>query len=180
MSTSVDPIAEIKSRLDVVDVIGQKVTLKKAGRTFKGLCPFHSEKSPSFIVFPDKGNYHCFGCGANGDIFSFVMKTENLEFAEALKSLAARAGVELKPRLTGDGAGQRRSQLGELVEQATLFYQQALRHPDAKDARDYLERRGISSMTIDQFRLGWAPPGWDSLSQHLLARGAKPEQLVAA
>src|SRR5947209_14190045 len=111
MSTSVDPIAEIKSRLDVVDVIGQKVTLKKAGSTFKGLCRFHSEKSPSFVVFPDKGNYHCFGCGANGDIFSFVMKTENLEFPDALRELASRAGVELPSRHSDDTGGKRRGEL---------------------------------------------------------------------
>src|SRR5713101_3767569 len=126
MSTSADPIAEIKARLDVVDVVGQKVALKKAGSTYKGLCPFHSEKTPSFVVFPDKGNYHCFGCGANGDIFTFVTKTENLDFPETLRVLAARAGVELKSRLSDDGAGQRRGQLLLLLEQATLYYQQAL------------------------------------------------------
>src|SRR5712692_5063245 len=98
MSPVSDPIAEIKARLDVVDVIGQKVTLKRSGSTYKGLCPFHSEKTPSFIVFPDKGNYHCFGCGASGDVFSFVMKTENLDFPETLRVLAARAGGARLPR----------------------------------------------------------------------------------
>jgi len=180
VAPSSDPIAEIKSRLDVVDVVGQKVVLKKAGRTFKGLCPFHSEKTPSFIVFPDKGNYHCFGCGANGDVFTFVMKTENLDFAETLKLLAARTGVELKPRVSGDGAAPFRSLLVDLLEQATVFYQQALRRPDAQPARDYLERRGINAATIDQFRLGWSSDRWDALCQHLLGCGAKLEQLVAA
>ncbi|HVC35775.1 MAG TPA: DNA primase [Chloroflexota bacterium] len=180
MSPSSDPIAEIKSRLDVVDVVGQKVTLKKTGQTFKGLCPFHGEKTPSFIVFPDKGNYHCFGCGANGDIFSFVMKTENLDFAEALRTLAARAGVELKPRLTEDAAQRRRSQVAELLDHAALFYQQALRRPDAQAARDYLAGRGISSGTIDQFRLGWAPDSWDALYLSLSERGTKPETMMAA
>src|SRR5579871_4655561 len=121
MSTTADPISEIKNRLDILDVVGQKVTLKKAGSTFKGLCPFHSEKTPSFVVFPDKGNYHCFGCGANGDIFSFVMKTENLDFAEALRVLAARAGIQLKPRHTDDEAAGRRGGLVQLLEQAVLF-----------------------------------------------------------
>ncbi len=180
MRPSADPISEIKTRLDVVDVVGQKVTLKKAGQTFKGLCPFHGEKTPSFVVFPDKGNYHCFGCGANGDIFTFVMKTENLDFAEALRVLAARAGVELKPRLTEDASQRRRAQLSELLEQATLFYQQALRRPDAQPARDYLAGRGISASTIDVFRLGWAPDNWDALYRYLVERGAKPELIVAA
>lgn len=180
MSPSADPIAEIKTRLDVVDVVGQKVTLKKAGQTFKGLCPFHGEKTPSFVVFPDKGNYHCFGCGANGDIFTFIMKTENLDFAEALRVLATRAGVELKPRLTEDANQRRRTQLSELLEQATLFYQQSLRRPDAQPARDYLVGRGISAMTLDVFRLGWAPDSWDALYRHLIERGAKPEAIVAA
>ena len=180
MSPSSDPIAEIKSRLDVVDVVGQKVSLKKAGQTFKGLCPFHGEKTPSFVVFPDKGNYHCFGCGANGDIFTFLMKTENLDFAEALRTLAARAGVELKPRLSEDAAQAHRNQLSALLEQAALFFQQALRRPEAQAARDYLAGRGLSATTIDQFRLGWAPDSWDALYRYLIERGAKPEQVVAA
>lgn len=180
MSPSADPISEIKTRLDVVDVIGQKVTLKKAGQTFKGLCPFHGEKTPSFVVFPDKGNFHCFGCGANGDVFTFVMKTENLDFAEALRVLAARAGVELKPRLSEDATGRRRTQLLELLEQATLFYQQALRRPDAQAARDYLTERGLSASTIDVFRLGWAPDSWDALYRYLTERGAKSDLIVAA
>lgn len=180
MSTSADPIAEIKARLDAVDVVGQKVALKKAGQTFKGLCPFHPEKTPSFVVFPDKGNYHCFGCGANGDIFTFVMKTENLDFAEALQVLAKRAGVELKPRLSENAAERRRKQLSELLEQAVLFFQQSLRRPEAQAARDYLAGRGITSTTTEQFRLGWAPDSWDALYRHLIDRGAKPEMIVAA
>ncbi len=175
-----DPISEIKSRLDIVDLVGQKVILKKAGQTFKGLCPFHQEKTPSFVVFPDKGNYHCFGCGASGDIFTFVMKTENLDFAEALQMLAGRAGVELKPRLSESAAERRRKDLRDLLEQATLFYQQALRRPDAQAARAYLVDRGVTGATIDQFRLGWAPDSWDALYRHLIDRGAKPETIVAA
>lgn len=180
MSVSADPIADIKSRLDVADVVGLKVTLKKAGSTFKGLCPFHSEKSPSFVVFPDKGNYHCFGCGANGDIFSFVMKTENLEFPDALRELAARAGVELKPQRVDDASGKRRGELLQLVEQAALFYQQALRRPDSEPARAYLAKRGFNQSTIDQFRIGWSLDRWDSLYQFLVERGADPSLIVAA
>ncbi len=180
MSPASDPIAEIKARLDIVDVVSQRVALKKAGSTYKGLCPFHNEKTPSFIVFPDKGNYHCFGCGANGDIFSFLMKTENLDFPETLSQLAQRAGVELKPRLSNDGAAQRKAQLTEALEQATLFFQQALRNPDGRLARDYLQGRGITGTTIDGFRLGWAPDRWDNLYQYLVDKGYGADTIVAA
>src|SRR5579859_779899 len=180
MAASSDPIAEIKARLDLVDVVSQRVTLKRAGSTYKGLCPFHSEKTPSFIVFPDKGNYHCFGCGANGDLFSFVMKTENFAFLEALRSLASRAGVEIKSRYSDDASGQRRAKLIQLLEQSAVFYQQALRTSDGQAARDYLGGRGLSQATIDRFRLGWAPERWDSLYRFLIERGATPELIVAA
>jgi DNA primase len=180
MSTTADPIAEIKSRLEIADVVGQKVALKKAGSTLKGLCPFHSEKTPSFVVFPDKGNYHCFGCGANGDIFSFVMRTENIDFAEALRELAGRAGVALKSRHADDGTGKRRGELIQLLEQATLYFQQALRRPDAQSARDYLRERGLDQETIDEFRIGWAPDRWDELQQYLIQKGADAELIVSA
>lgn len=180
MSPSQDPIAEIKARLDLLDIIGQKVTLKRAGQTYKGLCPFHSEKTPSFVVFPDKGNYHCFGCGENGDIFTFVMKTEHLDFPETLRTLAAQAGIELKPRLSDDAAGRRRGQLQEILEQATLFFQQALRRPEAQAARGYLVSRGITNETLDRFRIGWAPDSWDSLHRYLTSRGISPELIAAS
>lgn len=180
VSPVADPIAEIKARLDIVDVVGQKVALKKAGRTFKGLCPFHNEKSPSFIVFPDKGNYHCFGCGANGDVFSFVMKTENLDFGETLRLLASRAGVELEPRPTQERANERRNELLRALDAAARYYQQALRRPEAAPAREYLAERGLSSSTLDEFRIGWAPDRWDSLFPYLIGEGYSAETIVAA
>ena len=180
MSPTQDPIAEIKARLDIVDMVGRKVALKKSGQTFKGLCPFHSEKTPSFIVFPDKGNFHCFGCGANGDIFGFVMKTENIDFPEALRQLAAQAGVELKSKTSNEGSERRRSQLIDVLEQATLFFQQALRRPDGQAARQYLGDRGLNADTIDRFRLGWAPDSWDGLFKYLTGKGNSPELIVAA
>jgi DNA primase len=180
VSPSQDPIAEIKARLDVVEVIGRKVTLKKSGQTFKGLCPFHSEKTPSFIVFPDKGNYHCFGCGANGDVFSFVMKTENVDFPEALRQLAAQAGVELKAKASTAEADRRRDQLIAVLEQATLYFQQALRRSDGQAARDYLTSRGINAETVDRFRLGWASDSWDGLFKYLSGKGVSPDLIVAA
>ncbi|HUX88969.1 MAG TPA: DNA primase, partial [Chloroflexota bacterium] len=178
MSPTQDPIAEIKARLDIVDVVGRKVALKKSGQTFKGLCPFHSEKTPSFIVFPDKGNFHCFGCGANGDVFGFVMKTENLDFPEALRQLAAQAGVELKSRTTTEGGDRRRNQLIDVLEQATLFFQQALRRPDGQAALKYLADRGLKVDTIDRFRLGWAPDSWDGLFKYLSGKGIGADLIV--
>lgn len=180
MSPSQDPISEIKARLDIVDVVGRKVALKKSGHTFKGLCPFHTEKTPSFIVFPDKGNYHCFGCGANGDVFGFVMKTENVDFPEALRQLAAQAGVELKSKTSNEGSDRRRSQLTEVIEQATLFFQQSLHRPGGQAARQYLADRGLSSETIDRFRLGWAPESWDGLFKYLTDKGIQAELIIAA
>jgi len=180
VSPTGDPIAEIKARLDIVDVVGQKVVLKKAGRTFKGLCPFHNEKTPSFNVFPDKGNYHCFGCGANGDAFSFLMKTEGLDFAEALRVLAARTGVELQPRPEATRQNEQRAELLRVLDAATLYYQQALRRPDAQRARDYLAGRGIAGKTIDEFRVGWAPDRWDSLYSYLSGEGYSADTMEAA
>src|SRR5205085_132085 len=122
-----DVIAEIKKRLDIGDVVGETVRLTRAGRNLKGLCPFHSEKTPSFVVYPNNASYHCFGCGANGDIFGFVMKTEGLDFRGALEKLAAKAGVELKPRNEHAAAEDRvKERLKEACAAAASFYNNLL------------------------------------------------------
>ncbi len=176
---AVGAAAEIKSRLSIVDVVGETVALKKAGSTFKGLCPFHAEKTPSFVVTPTRGTYKCFGCGKGGDIFSFVMERDGLGFPEALKLLAARAGVELDERPRHDD--ERRARLREVLETAIAFYHLILtEHRVGRPALDYLRRRGFSDTTIERFQLGWAPAGWDTLSRELgRRRGIGLEELAA-
>lgn len=169
-----DVVNEVRDRLDIVDIVGQTVSLKKAGRNFKGLCPFHQEKTPSFIVFPDSQNFHCFGCGKGGDAFTFLMLTQNLDFREALTELAERVGVPLESGPTAaPGADQRRQRMRELHEQAARFYSNILhesRHGEA--GRAFLAQRNIDQATARRFQLGYAPQGWDSLTRYLADRGA--------
>lgn len=161
--------AEVKSRLPVLDVVGETVQLKKAGTTYKGLCPFHGEKTPSFIVTPGRESWHCFGCGEGGDIFSFVMRRDGLAFPEALRLLAARAGVEIDERTTREDA--RRKRLHDVVESAISFYHAVLtKSPTGERALDYLRERGFSDETIEWANLGWAPPDWDALGRTLEKR----------
>lgn len=176
---AVGAAAEIKSRLSIVDVVGETVALKKAGTTFKGLCPFHAEKTPSFVVTPARGTYKCFGCGKGGDIFSFVMERDGLSFADALKVLAGRAGVELDERRGRDDG--RRARLREVLETAIAFYHAVLTgHRTGQPALDYLRGRGFTDATIERFQLGWAPAGWDTLSRELgRRRGITAVELAA-
>lgn len=175
-----DAVEEIKRRLDPVEFIGRFTRLQKAGRNFRGLCPFHTEKTPSFYVFPDRGTWRCFGsCGEGGDIFSFVQKRENLEFREALRLLADEAGVQLSPQ-----AGAQRSRtehLGAIVTAAVAYYEQRLRDASAAAAREYIfERRGITPEAVAAFHLGWAPDEWRGLRDYLAARGFDDHDGVAA
>ncbi|HEY8800236.1 MAG TPA: DNA primase, partial [Candidatus Limnocylindrales bacterium] len=161
--------AEIKNKLSVVDVVGETVQLKKAGTTFKGLCPFHGEKTPSFTVTPGRDSWKCFGCGEGGDVFSFVMKRDGLSFPEALKVLATKAGVELDERTTREDA--RRARLREVLESAIAFYHAVLTgSKTGQVALDYLRGRGFSDETIQKHQLGYAPGGWDTLARQLAAK----------
>jgi len=171
--------AEVKSKLSVVDVVQDTVQLKKSGSTYKGLCPFHGEKTPSFYVTPARESWKCFGCGLGGDIFSFVMQRDSVAFPEALKVLAARAGVELDERTSRQDARNRR--LREVLEGAIAFYHSVLTsHPSGEPALAYLKSRGFTETTIQVFQLGWAPGGWETTSKQLIAkRGATPEELAA-
>jgi DNA primase len=170
--------AEVKSKLSIVDVVGEAVTLKKAGTIFKGLCPFHGEKTASFVVTPARETWHCFGCGEGGDIFSFVMKRDGLTFPEALKRLAAKAGVEISERTSRDDAHKAR--LREVLENAIAFYHVVLTQSKAgAPALEYLHKRGFTDETIGKFQLGWAPDGWDQMIKMLAARrGVKVEELT--
>jgi DNA primase len=166
---AVGAAAEVKSRLSIVDVVGETVPLKKAGTTFKGLCPFHGEKTPSFVVTPARETYHCFGCGKGGDVFSFVMERDGLSFPDALRVLAGKAGVELDERSRRDDA--RKARLREVLETAIAFYHTVLTASKAgQPALDYLRGRGFTDATIERFQLGWAPSGWDQAARQLAAR----------
>ncbi|MGZ6314079.1 MAG: DNA primase [Candidatus Limnocylindrales bacterium] len=161
--------AEVKNKLSIVDVVGEAVALKKAGTIFKGLCPFHGEKTPSFVVTPARDSWHCFGCGEGGDIFSFVMRREGLTFPEALKRLAAKAGIEIDERTTREDA--RKARLREVLEQAIAFYHAVLTQSKVgAPALEYLHGRGFTDETIARFQLGWAPDGWDQMIKMLQSR----------
>lgn len=176
-------VDEIKERLDIVEVISHYVSLKKAGRSYKGLCPFHNEKTPSFVVFPENQSWHCFGaCNTGGDIFSFVMKRENLDFSEALTLLAARAGVELQPRGAAASADEQRlERLRQIVAEASVYFNYLLaRAGEAAIARAYLERRGFTRQTWENWQLGYALDSWDALKERLIGKGYTLEEVEAA
>jgi DNA primase len=175
-------IEEVKSHLDIVDVIGQYVPLKKVGRTHKGLCPFHSEKTPSFVVSPDRQSWHCFGaCGTGGDVFSFVMRREGIDFAEALRTLAPRAGVTLQERPRDPEQDRARERLYAANETAARFYHDLLLNdPTAKPALQYVRGRGIDEATADSFLLGYSPDSWDATRNHLKERGFSDAELLSA
>ncbi|MCX6716855.1 MAG: DNA primase [Candidatus Taylorbacteria bacterium] len=166
MSTTVE---QIKSRLNVADVIGAYVELNKAGNSLKGKCPFHNEKTPSFFVSPDRGTYYCFGCGAKGDIFSFVEQFEGLDFKGALKVLADKAGVEIVWSREERGVVDEKEKLYEIMEESTKFFEKNLE--GAKDANAYLVKRGLKPETIKEFRLGLALSEWRTLHTYLRSKG---------
>ena len=168
----VDAKELIRERLNIADVIGEVVSLKPAGKAqLKGLCPFHSEKTPSFHVHVDRGFFYCFGCQAKGDVFDFVMQTQALSFPEALKVLGHRAGVEVTPSAPKD---DKRRDLLEVNRLAAAFFRQSM----TEEAEAYLVERGLSSESIAGFELGFAPAGWDGLLKHALTKGVREDDLV--
>jgi len=171
-------IDEIKQRLDIVDIVGGYVGLQKAGRNMRALCPFHEEKTPSFYVFPDRQTWKCFGCGAGGDLVSFVMKREGMEFGEALKMLADRAGVQLKQRRepAREAASERICRANEAA--AEYYHDLLVKEAGAKRAREYLGRRGLDQKAIDDFGLGCSLG--EGLKRHLTAKGFAEADLRAA
>ncbi|MCC6388417.1 MAG: DNA primase [Dehalococcoidia bacterium] len=175
-----DAVSEIKARLDLVEYIGRHTRLQKAGRNFRGLCPFHTEKTPSFYVFPDRGTWRCFGsCGDGGDLFSFAQKRENLDFRGALQQLANEAGVQL----TAESAQKRgrAEKLMALMSAAVEFYQRCFREEGGAAARIYVyDRRGLKEETVQAFRIGWAPDEWRILRDYLGGRGYDERDMLAA
>lgn len=173
---------EIKQKLDIVEVVSEHTQLHKSGKNFRGLCPFHAEKDPSFYVFPDRGGWHCFGrCNTGGDIFAFVMKRENIPFVEALHTLAERAGVTLKPHPQAEAQAQEREGLHRLNEAAVDYYHNLLVHtPAGEAAREYLKKRGVKIQTVMDFKLGYAPGSPHNLHPHLEGLGFPREEIVLA
>ncbi len=170
---------QIRSRLDIAEVIGEQVALKPAGRgQLKGLCPFHDEKTPSFHVHRDKGFFYCFGCQAKGDVYDFVMRTQGISFAEALRHLGERAGVEVTPPTPRD---RQRSDAVAINGLAQEYFQANLRDETAgAAAREYLKARKISTESIEKFGIGFAPEGWDGLLRYALNKGHSDQELMAA
>jgi DNA primase len=169
LATSVGTAATVKQKLDIAELIGETVQLRKAGTTFKGLCPFHGEKTPSFVVTPARETWHCFGCGRGGDIFSFVMERDGVDFPTALRQLAGRAGVEVSERSSREDA--RRKRLRDALEAAVAFYHRVLTdHAAGQLALDYLRGRGFTDATIQTFQLGFAPESWDALTRALTTK----------
>lgn len=176
-------ITEVKQRLDIVEFISEYVTLQKAGRNFKGLCPFHTEKHASFFVFPEQQSWHCFGaCGTGGDIFSFIMRKEGIDFGQALRILAQRGGVTLGAgEAPSKAESEKRERLFQINEAAAEYYCHVLSATKTgATARGYLTKRKVTPETIREFRLGFSPDAWDTIKNYLLGKGYTDKELVEA
>ncbi|MEK7612687.1 MAG: DNA primase [Patescibacteria group bacterium] len=172
-------VEKVKARLNIVEVVGQYMQLKKAGRNYTARCPFHKERTPSFYVSPERGTYICFGCGEKGDVFSFVQKMDGIEFPAALKTLAEKAGVTLEQRFVkAPEQKEKEERLREVCEAAVQFFERELHK--RKDVQDYLRARGVADETAASWRLGYAPAAWDELSKHLHTQGFAKDDIVAA
>jgi DNA primase len=177
--TDMDAKDLIKQKLNIVDVVGEYVVLKQAGTNHKGLCPFHNEKSPSFMVSEDKQIFHCFGCHEGGDSIAFIQKIEGMDFVEALKHLADRAGVTLDLK-SQKNVGQANKSI-EVLRVAENFYHQVLMTTDvAQEAREYLKKRGLTDMSIDVWKIGFAPHSWDTTLKALYSKKFSDQEILAA
>ena len=173
-------IDELLDRTDIVEVIDSRVTLRKTGRNYSALCPFHQEKSPSFSVNPDKQFYYCFGCGAGGNAIGFVMEFDRLDFRATVEQLARRAGLEVPQESTGNPEHVAKNQgLYQQLDAASKYYQQQLRdHPSRQRAVDYLKGRGLTGEIARDFGIGYAPPGWENLYNALVNEQQDERQLI--
>jgi len=171
---------ELRYRLDAEQIIAPYTHLKRSGRNLVGLCPFHSEKSPSFFVYPENNSFYCFGCGAGGDLISFIRRAENLDYVEAVKYLADRAGLPMPEDTGDDETGRRRRTILEINRESARFFHAALLSPQGKPGLDYLTKRGLSPNIIRRFGLGYAPDGWDGLKKHLLSKGFAERDMIDA
>ena len=174
------PKDEIKRRIDTVAYISRYVALQRSGRRYRGRCPFHQERNPSFYVDPASGLWKCFGCGASGDIFTFVQRIHNLTFTEAAEQLAAEVGVQWRPAARRGPARSVRQAIYRANELALRFFAEQLTGPEGARAREYLASRGIDEVAIEAFELGFAPADDQALQRYLAARGLTRELLVQA
>lgn len=179
MRISDDVLRSIKERCPIEETISRYVTLKPNGSRFVGLCPFHSEKTPSFTVFSDTQSFYCFGCGAGGDVITFVMREESLEYPEAVKLLADRAGVRLEHNEEEEKAMRLRSRVLAMNKEAARFFHDTLVSEAGKRGMDYLRARGLKKKTITHFGIGYAPESWDALTKHLKAKGYTESEMIA-
>lgn len=180
MALSDSFLQELKMKTDIEDVISTYVTLKRRGATLVGLCPFHNEKTPSFTVYPATQSFYCFGCGAGGDAITFLKKIENLDYLDAVKTLAQRAGLQMPQEGFDDSWSKRRRRILEMNREAARFYHSVLLSPEGKVGYDYYIGRALSAATINHFGLGFAPNQWDALLKHMRAKGYQPAELVDA
>ena len=175
-------VQQIKDRINIADIVGQYVKLRRSGRTYTGLCPFHKERTPSFHVSPERGTYKCFGCGEGGDVFSFLQKMDGADFPTVLKQLAEKAGVKLSYRgstsVKGPEEKEKEEKLREVCEAATAFFEQKLK--ERKDVQEYLKTRGVHGETVAGWRLGYAPAEWEALCRHLVSTGFSKSDIVDA
>lgn len=173
-------LQELKMRCEIADVVSGYVNLKRVGSRLFGLCPFHGEKTPSFNVSPENGYFYCFGCGAGGDVITFIMKIENLDYAEAVRFLAQKAGMDMPEDSYDDSMSRLRNRVYEANRAAARFYYSSLYSPVGAEGLNYLHGRALSDRTIRHFGLGFADDSWDSLCRHLHEKGFKDSELVAA
>ena len=180
MAIPEDVINEIKYRNEIETVISQYVNLKRRGKNLVGLCPFHSEKTPSFTVYPESGSFYCFGCGVGGDVFSFTGLVENLDYIESVKLLAERSGVALPDSGYDDSMQRLKNRIYDINRETARFFHNYLMSPNGRWALDYLLQRGLTPTTIKRFGLGAAPDSWDALLNHLKAKGFTIEEMLTA
>lgn len=171
---------ELKYRTDIEQVISRYVQLRRRGRNLTGLCPFHAEKTPSFTVYPETQSFYCFGCGAGGDAITFVKRMENLEYMEAVRTLAERAGLAMPEDAADDGSRHRKARILELNRAAARHFHHNLMSDIGREARAYLVGRGLSKATVVKFGIGFAPESWDDLRNHLRSQGFSDEEMIAA
>src|SRR5690348_11164215 len=179
---SEDVINQIRDRIDIVEIVGQHVSLSRAGQNLKGLCPFHQEKSPSFTVSPSRQIFHCFGCGAGGNVFTFLTRITGASFPETVRDLGRKVGIEIQEGTGPSGPQAAQAVRLEQLNQAAArwFYENLREDRIGTGAREYLDNRGIQQATIEQFRIGVAPAEWDGLLTALIKQGFQQTELAAA